>query len=78
MSKIDDLMDELKQKRDELKLKAHLGSKEAQQEWSELEKKWDDLVTKSGLDQTAENVGDALKLLGGELKEGYTRLKKAL
>jgi hypothetical protein len=33
MNDFDDLLDELKQKRDELRLKIHLGSKEAQDEF---------------------------------------------
>ena len=41
MADIDKVLAELKQKRDELALQIHLGSKEAQDEWAALEKKWE-------------------------------------
>ena len=36
MADIDDLIEELKQKRDELRVQIHLASKEVQEEWDEL------------------------------------------
>ena len=78
MVDISKIAEELKQKRDELKLQIHLGSKEAQQEWEKLEAKWDDFSAKAKLEESAESVGSALGLLGDELKQGYDRLKKAL
>ena len=34
------LLEDLKAARDEAKLKIHVGSEEAQDEWAELEKRW--------------------------------------
>ena len=59
MSEFEDLMDELKQKRDELRLKIHLGSKEAQDEWQELEKKMQDFSSRAELGKTGEGLGEA-------------------
>ena len=42
MSDFDDIIEELKQKRDELRLQVHLASKEIKEEWDELEKKMED------------------------------------
>lgn len=78
MSKQDELIQHLKQERDELKLKLHLASKELKDEWEELEGKWDKFSSQAGLSKTAAGVESALELLGDELKKGYERLRKAL
>ncbi|MED5419814.1 MAG: hypothetical protein VYD01_00010, partial [Pseudomonadota bacterium] len=44
MAEIDDMILELRQKRDELRVKVHLASKEAQEELEGLEKKMDHLA----------------------------------
>lgn len=78
MNDFDDLMDELKQKRDELRLKIHLGSKEAQEEWEDLEKKMQDFSSRAELGKTGEGLGEALGQLGNELKRGYQRIRDAI
>ena len=78
MPDIDTAMEELKQKRDKLKLQIHLGSMDAKTEWEELEKKWADLSAKAELQRTSEEIDAAVGILGDELKRGYERLKKAL
>ncbi len=78
MPSIDDRMNELKQKRDELKLQIHLGSQEAQAEWNELEKKWNEFESQAQLGKAAEGIGTAAELLGDELTNAYKRLKGAL
>jgi hypothetical protein len=78
MADMDSLLQDLKQKRGELAVQIKLGSMEAKQEWEKLEKKFEEFRAKSHLDKTAEDVGEALALLGDELKKGYERLKKAL
>jgi hypothetical protein len=40
MSKVEKMLAELKQKRDELEVQARLGSMEAKQQWEALEKQW--------------------------------------
>jgi hypothetical protein len=72
------LAEDLKRTRDEIKLKIHLGSKDVQGEWSELEQRWSSFESKAQLDKSAKDVGDALKILGSELKDAYTRIRQAL
>ena len=78
MSDFEDLIDELKQKRDELRLKIHLGSKEAQDEWEELEKKMQEFSSRAELGKTGEGLGEAFGQLGQELKRGYQRIRDAI
>lgn len=78
MSDFDDLLEDLKRKRDELRVQMNLASKEARDEWKELEEKMEDFSSKAGLGETGEGLGKALGHLGQELKLGYERLYKAL
>lgn len=78
MSRQDDLIEHLKQERDELALKMHLASMELKDEWEALEGKWEEFSSHAGLNKTADGVESALELLGDELKKGYQRLKRAL
>jgi chromosome segregation ATPase len=85
MSDIDDLIQDLKQKRDELRVKVNLASKEIKDEWEELEEKMEEFSGKAKrfgedarLKETGEGLGEALGKLGHELKLGYDRLRKAM
>jgi vacuolar-type H+-ATPase subunit D/Vma8 len=78
MGDFEDLVADLKQKRDELRLKMHLASKEAQDEWEELEEKMQEFSSKAELGKTGEGLGEALGKLGQELKLGYKRLRSAI
>lgn len=78
MSEFDDLVEDLKQKRDELRVKMHLASKDMQDEWQEIEEKWERFSSKAELEATGEGLGDAFKDLGHELKLGYQRIRDAL
>jgi len=85
MTDIDDLVDELKQKRDELRVQIHLASKEVQEEWEDLEKKMDHFAgdakkfaEDAKLKETGSGLGDALGKVGHELKLGYERIRDAL
>ena len=78
MSDLDDILADLRQRRDELRLQLHLASKEARDEWQELEEKMEDFSAKARIDETGESVGKALGELGKELKLGYGRIKKAI
>ncbi len=68
----------LKRVRDELALQMHLGSKEAQAEWGELEGKFKELMARAEIDQSVDEIEDAMTTLGRRLKTGYERLAKAL
>jgi len=80
---IDELLNDLKQLRDELKLQIHLGKAEAKDEWDKLEEKWQDLKDRSrdigeATDESAQDVGTAMELVVDELKKGYERIRKLL
>ncbi|NNE01161.1 MAG: hypothetical protein HKN47_27925 [Pirellulaceae bacterium] len=77
------LISELKQERDELKLKVHLGKMELQEEWQALADKLDALnhrfdPLKDAVEETSEDVWDSLKLVGGEIRDGFQRIRQSL
>ncbi len=78
MPDIKKMADALKQDYDELKLKIHLGSKDAQDEWSELQERWNSFESKAALKKSTQDVGDAIEILGSELKDAFSRIRKAL
>lgn len=78
MPKVQDTIDDLKRRRDELALQIHLGSKEAQDEWDELEKKWKKFQADAELEESGKAIGGVIGQLGTELENAYERLKKAL
>jgi hypothetical protein len=85
MADIDEIVEELKQRRDELRVKINLASKEIKEEWEELEEKMEDFAGKAKqfaedakLKETGAGVGDALGQVGHELKAGYDRIREAL
>ena len=73
----------LERMRDEIKLKIHLAAADARDEWEELEKKLSHLRGKANIigrvaEDAAGDVGEAVELLGKELKKGYERLRKVV
>ena len=78
MDDFDDLIEELKQKRDELRVQLNLASKDARDEWEELEAKMEEFSSKAQLQETGEGIGKALGELGNEIKLGYERMRKAI
>lgn len=85
MADLDDIIEDLKQKRDELRVRIHLGSREVRDEWEELEQKMNELSTRSKqfaedarIRETGTGMADALKQLGREIKLGYERIREAL
>jgi hypothetical protein len=70
-------LDALRQTRDELRVKLHLGSQDAKDAWDKLERKL--LELEDNAKQLAHNsepvhhVSDAARLLVAEIKEGYQR-----
>jgi hypothetical protein len=85
MTDVDELLEELKQKRDELRVKMHLASKDAKDEWEELEEKMEEFSGKAKqfandakIKETGEGLGEALGKLGHEIKLGYERVRDAI
>ena len=77
------LMERLKTERDELKLKAHLASMEAKEEFAGAEEKWEQLklevaeIGDDAVDTSEEYIAKA-KIVGDELKEAYKRIAAKL
>jgi len=78
MAEISDLIKDMVQKRDELRLKLHLGTKDAEDEWETLTSEWDKFLSTAQFDKSSEEVGEAAKQLGLQMKAAYDRFKKAL
>jgi len=73
----------LRQERDELRVKAHLGTMEAKEEWEELEQKWQRFESKATekkdeLIETSREVGEGVELIAKELKAAYRRIRDGL
>jgi hypothetical protein len=78
MSALEELKADLAKLRDEARVRVHLGTMEARQEWEEIEAKWNRFVAEAGLHKSGEGLKAALQNLGNELREAYRRLSKAL
>jgi hypothetical protein len=77
------LLDKLQSERDEIKLKLHLASMEAKEEFNEAEKQWGQLKIKAAeiaddSVETSEEYIDKAKIVGEELKKAYNRIAKRL
>jgi hypothetical protein len=77
------LLDKLKTERDEIRLKLHLASMEAKEEFDSTEHQWDLVKTKAAeiADESVETSEEFIakaKIVGEELKETYQRIAKRL
>ena len=77
------ISEQLKQERDEIKLKVHLASMEAKGEWEQAEATWaglkdnlDDIVDETK--ETTEELLASAKIVADELGQTYERIKKRL
>ena len=79
------LMEDLQQQRDELRVKLNLAQAEARDEWKKMEDRWETFENRweakmddveDATEETADNVEAALELAAEELKNGYRRLRK--
>jgi uncharacterized phage-like protein YoqJ len=73
----------LRQERDELRLKVHLGTMEAKEEWDELERKWQTLESqlaeaKEEAVQRAREARANVELVADELEAAYRRIREGL
>lgn len=74
---------QLKRERDELLLKIHLGKQDLKDELSKLQDKLAALnrqfePLKGAVGETADDVWESLKAVGGEIREGFDRIRKSL
>jgi len=80
---IDDIIESLKQQKDEIKLQIHLARAEARDEWPELEKKFDELRNKAdalrqATGDASSDVIEAVKLVADEIRHGFDRIRKLM
>ncbi|GAA4084671.1 hypothetical protein [Zhongshania borealis] len=80
---VNDMIEKLREQRDDINVKIHLANMEVRDEWQELEQKWGQLVDKTKrlnkeVEPAVESVHAAISLLGEEIKEGYRKVKRAL
>jgi SMC interacting uncharacterized protein involved in chromosome segregation len=78
---IEEMLNELKQERDELRVRLHLAKLESSEEWQKLEAKLGKFESKAkGLgDATADasrEMGAAVKLLGEEIRDGFKKIAR--
>lgn len=82
-SSLNELIATLKQQRDELALKIHLGAAEAKDEWHHATEKLDELTrdydpVKQAVAESAQEVTESLKLVAGEVLKSFERIRKSL
>jgi len=78
-----DVVAKLRQQRDELRLKVHLGAMEAKEEWAELEGKWQALEsrlaeTRQGAAQKTREARANVAFIADELEAAYRRIRDGL
>ena len=78
---IGELIADLKQQRDELRVQMHLAGAEAKEFWEDVEKKWHHFEARSAqfraeARDAGADIAEAVKLLGSEIRDGYDRLRK--
>lgn len=78
-----ELIDDLKQQRDELALHMNLGKAEAKAEWEKVQAKLEHLEARrdrlnEAAEESTEDVLEALRLVGEEIKNGFERIRKLL
>jgi predicted nucleic acid-binding Zn-ribbon protein len=78
-SNLEETFDNLKQKRDELKVKLNLGKMEARDTWNDVEKNFQQLETKmKGLrdqgEAEADRMKDDIQLLMSDIRDGFKRV----
>jgi hypothetical protein len=77
-----DRIDQLRQFRDELRLKMHLAKAEARDEWEKAETKWEKLRGElPKLDESADDLIDSLsegtKRLAQDIRQAYRKIRDA-
>ena len=80
---VSDLIVKLKQQRDELALKIHLGKQDAKDEWDKVRVKLDKLSddyepVKDAMEESASKVFDSMKHVASEIKASFDRIRESL
>ena len=82
-SLFEEVLSSLKQQRDELALRVHLGKAEAKDQWDQVQQQLDKLATeyeplKNVAEETTEGVLSGLELTAAEVKRGMERVAAML
>lgn len=77
------LLEKIKMERDEIKLKLHLASMEAREEFEDADKQWSHVKVKaaeiaSDTKETSEEFIAKARIVGEELRETYRRINQRL
>lgn len=80
---IEEMLDEIKQERDELQVRLHLAKLETSEEWQKLEAKLGKFESKvkqlGGVTaEASKDMGRAAKLLGEEIREGLKKIARTI
>ena len=80
---LEELISDLKQQRDHLRVKMHLGGQELKEEFQKLDDKLNQLShqydpIKEAVGETANDIWESLKLVGSEIKDGFSRIRDSL
>lgn len=80
---IEEMLNELQQERDELKVKLRLAKMQAGDEWEKLEDQLEKLEAKTkelrnAASDASQGIGAAAKLLGEEIANGFNKIRKHL
>jgi hypothetical protein len=78
-----ELLRGLRHERDELRLQMHLAKKELQDEWQVLDDRFEALSQRyeplrKAVAESTDDVWDSLKLVGSEIREGFSKIRKSL
>ena len=80
---IEELLSALRQERDELQLKLHLGTQAIHDQFHGMNERLNQLKCEfqplaDAVDESAADVLESLKLVGEEIKAGFHRIREAL
>ncbi|QDU40051.1 hypothetical protein Mal4_44050 [Maioricimonas rarisocia] len=78
-----ELMSTIRQQRDDLAVRIHLGSAEVKEEWKLLNDRLQELMDqyeplRNATTESATGVWESLKLVGEEIRDGFSRVRKTL
>lgn len=73
---LEETRDDLRRTADEIRVKLHLAGMDAKDAWDELQPKLNDFEQR--FDSKADEIGEELKALGGEIKRRLLNIKSKL
>lgn len=82
-NEVNEILKDLTQLRDELKLQLHLAKDEIGDQWASVEKKFEEFEGQAkhigaATKDSSTDVVEAAKLLGEEIKTAFTKIRKSM